>query len=482
MASLMCTLTVDLFEPTRALPDSSGGKGYNVYRATYPLNGSELPINIAHWTLQPRYPNGTRARVTANSNFLHTALLMVTTRLIPAPMLPILGSELCLTFPMPCFFITGVVASAYKVVSAANDSIMFDVTIARKDVFPLQELTLKCWTNRDWKRLKLTEYPAVGKNVIISGGLSGWSTDNTPLVDVHTLDYNHDGDLSPIRITDAQNPFDRAVWVNGFALFAAWLGPPPTSYGYNLISTSAPPTLVTRQASPTADPRLAPGRAAVASTSGAREVHEPVERPQEAMDVDSVPPAANASAPAASPGPSASTASLASLVSGWMPGDSAPPTAMHGAAPGPAESRDEVAANALLGLRSTVQATPVEASASADAFTGSRPACASSSLAEAAGSQAAGNTGTVSVPARRDIIVHVVRGTHEGAAVVPGQEQPQDSTADADAGRQEPFVSVQDVRDAFEHGVAAVATAATSKRSNDAVATRASKIRKMSSV
>ncbi|EJD40710.1 hypothetical protein AURDEDRAFT_127456 [Auricularia subglabra TFB-10046 SS5] len=443
MSTFSCTLVVDLFEPSRALPDRPGLKGYNVYQATFPLHGSEIPINIAHKTLLPRHPNGTRARVTGNSNFLHTALLIVATRLIVAPVLPLLGSELSLTLSLPRFVLAGVVSSQYEVQCAETDSITFDVTISRKFVFPLQDLVLKAYTNRDWKRLTLNEYPAINTPVFLSGVFSGWSKDNSPLVDVHTLSFNYSGKLPPARIIESPNPFERAAWVNGFAVFALWLRAAPASYGYNLISCNAPPTRIQRQVTaPPPDPRLTRGPAARPSPSVTPD--GPPAAADKPMDVDVV-----ESLQGAPPAATVTKAGLAARISGWMPGDSLPRPVIP-----PFSLRTPIPS-------STVPLVPIPVAPS------TVPTPAGSASVNGADSRSWYVTFSPEVPSSEDAAASALLGLRDvgPASAAACTADSGDTTAVLDSSSAGPsravdgaggaphereFVSVQDVRDAFE--------------------------------
>ncbi|EJD45204.1 hypothetical protein AURDEDRAFT_124821 [Auricularia subglabra TFB-10046 SS5] len=350
MASFTCTFTGPLLEPSRAPPDATGLKGYNIYQSTILLQGSEIPVNIAHMTLQPRKAHGSIGRLTANANFNGSALLLVTNRLLGAPVQPIAASNGRFSHKLPRFVFSGVVTSDYEVHNAATQSISFDVTVKRHQVFPFGTVTFRCRTNRDGKRFALNEYPARGMSLNISGVLGGWSRYNTPLVDVHTLRFNYDGQLCQVHVTDTRNPFERAHWADGFALFEllANLSPP----AFDVISYNAPPTrAVIRPYSVTRDPRLA--RAAVGPRTAASVPRASSAEPADAdapadslkppptrdaaNDADAATPclpsptvdlAASAAPPPSSPADddliAVTQAELAALVSGWQPGDSAP--------------------------------------------------------------------------------------------------------------------------------------------------------------
>ncbi|EJD45354.1 hypothetical protein AURDEDRAFT_165570 [Auricularia subglabra TFB-10046 SS5] len=505
MASFTCTFTGLLLEPSRAPPDATGLKGYNIYQSTILLQGSEIPVNIAHMMLQARKAHGSIARMTANANWHGSALLLVTNRLVGAPVQPIAAVDAKFSHKLPRFVFSGVVTSDYELHDASTQSISFDVTVKRHQVFPFGSVTFRCRTNRDGKRFSLNEYPARGMSLNISGILGGWSRYNTPLVDVHTLRFSYGGELCRVHATDTRNPFERADWEDGYALFELLASMGPT---FDIISYNARPTRATcRQYAVTVDPRLA--RAAVescptpnvsrASSAEPTDDEDPIDEPAaapaspasddaavpgdvsrapsaEPTDVDDVPigeptappaPTASNAVPASAPASSivdtaaprdvgaaasdtepmiaVTQAELAALVSGWQPGDSAPRRSL--------QQSSAVIARLLADL-SKPRSLHVEAEETNVADVSANPGePVDSAAVSALLSLGRGSPPSPPAPATQTSLLQPIPVV-PGDSVSRGAPVHDASTRAASERRGAPgdrdFVSVQDVRDAFE--------------------------------
>ncbi|EJD36435.1 hypothetical protein AURDEDRAFT_130050 [Auricularia subglabra TFB-10046 SS5] len=364
--SFTTTLNIMLWKSTRAPADADGGKGYNVYKAAIGWHGSEMIVNIAHMTVQAPYYPGTLARVTADANLHERSLLLVAFRLVPAPVQPIIGVQPSLFHLLPRVDVTGIVASVEGPSILNSNSIEFTVTVSRKMTFPVQELLLACATTRDDDRLTLHKPLVVGMPIKFTGVVCGWSRHDTVLIDVYTLAKNNIGPMSPVWACEKPNPFEHAIFPDGYAKFpAALFATARRPRGYDVYSRHAPPTRIARRYNVTPDPRrrLDP-------------TPEPVARPaapspDDAMVVDGEAPHKKTD--------------LANLVSGWPPAAEPRSTASPaGSTVSDSESDvddnvsstavvgDDAAASALLDLALTEQnrataSTPVASSSAASA-------------------------------------------------------------------------------------------------------------------
>ncbi|EJD38491.1 hypothetical protein AURDEDRAFT_128829 [Auricularia subglabra TFB-10046 SS5] len=303
--SFSCTLNATLWKCIRGPPDAEGRKGYNVYEASVLWQGSEMVVNIAHQTVLPPYFPGTVARLTADANLYQRSLLLVTSRLIAAPIQPILGIQAPRFHLLPRVNITGVVSVVDGPSTLNPNSISFVVTVSRKFTFPVQELDLACVTNRDEDRLTLHEPLTVGLPVRLSGIIFGWSRRETLLIDVHTLEKNYGGSAMYMSTYETPNPFEHAVFPDGFAKYpASAFARTRERRGHDVISRSAPPTRITRHYDVTPDPCRRPN----SLPTGA-----PRDQP---MDVDGSPTPEAEQDVIAREG---KKAGLAALVSGWSP-------------------------------------------------------------------------------------------------------------------------------------------------------------------
>ncbi|EJD39656.1 hypothetical protein AURDEDRAFT_171289 [Auricularia subglabra TFB-10046 SS5] len=255
MASLSCTWTAFLWECERALPDEVCLKGYNIYESDIQLEGCSLPVWIAHHeTRRKRRRSGTLARIVGMPNVYDRCMLIVATIVVPATLGPLPGVTPVYFHLLPRFVCTGIVVSEPKTHTLNANCFSFDIAIFRPDIFPVADLFLTCWANRDVDRLNVTERPTVGSSLIMSGVFCGWSVRNAIMMDVHTLEPNYTGPASPRMITATANPFEQAVFDGNIPEF-------PTSSSerfVNVFSRHAPPTRITRQYGVTADPRLQP--------------------------------------------------------------------------------------------------------------------------------------------------------------------------------------------------------------------------------
>ncbi|EJD35816.1 hypothetical protein AURDEDRAFT_130409 [Auricularia subglabra TFB-10046 SS5] len=251
----LTSMVTALYEPVRIPADFAGLKGFNVYHATVPLHHSEIPVCIAHRTLRNRCPPGTIARVRGTVTVYGRTLLIVATTLIPAAIESAPGPLPPKYFRLPRFVFNGVVSSKISVLASNVECLIFDVTVARRDVWPGVPVTVSCWVHRDQKRFYVLDEIAEGTPVIITGVLCGWARDDKLMIDVHTLAYNNNGSPASVVATDAPNPFARALFKDGFAVF-----PFPTydkSKIRSVLSLDALPSQVGMYVAASRDPRRA---------------------------------------------------------------------------------------------------------------------------------------------------------------------------------------------------------------------------------
>lgn len=256
MASVDCTWNAFLWECTRAPPDDAAVKGYNVYQSDIQLEGFTLPVWIAHHqTHSKKYSSGTLARVFGSPNVYERSVLIVASLIIPATLGPLPGPQPNYFHLLPRFTFSGVVVSAPRTHARNPGCFCFDVGILRRDVFPVVQLHITAWANRDVDRLIIKEKPVIGSSVTINGVFCGWSHRESLMVDIHTLDPNYAGPASPVQIAAPPNPFEHATFASGVPEF-------PESSAVeafvDVFSRHAPPTQFTYQRAPPPDPRLRP--------------------------------------------------------------------------------------------------------------------------------------------------------------------------------------------------------------------------------
>ncbi|EJD36376.1 hypothetical protein AURDEDRAFT_174571 [Auricularia subglabra TFB-10046 SS5] len=296
MPCFECKITTLLWKPMLADEELSGRLPYNVYIAYVRLQASDIPVAIAHPTIEDPYPAGTLARLMGTAHFVGNTMIVVAkfmhpVAFAPAPGLPSPDHDM-----LPHFSLTGNVSSEVSPYSHNPACVSFEVVIERDDVFPSTPLVVICVLNRDANRMALDEYPAHGTPVIVAGPLCGWASSGKVIIDVHVLETAYRWPACPYPITESPSPFPRARFRGGLPRFPRY---GPARLTRDVVSNSAAPTYVAPVPTAPEDPRLRRSAAGVAPGDA------PVGAHVEAMEVDDA-------------------ADGAAFVSGWMPGDGGP--------------------------------------------------------------------------------------------------------------------------------------------------------------